>query len=725
MGIIWKTTKQAIAEDLAAKHNDFYNILARCGILALTLFLSIFVQFFVWVTLVLAVFFAIIQLNGRSIYYLVFLYPLSFIFKEKASSLPLLYIVALAVFLMLGIKCLYEWFYKKRKINWWFIACVAVVMLMFLWPFSAITDVNIVNRFFCVGILVSAYFFKDDISFKELVLIFFAGILASVFIGLFHNSFLHLYGGLPDWVGSRFPGTLGDPNALALYTMTCMCLVFVLHLTKTLKVLTYPIFVFLLVITVLTLSKSGFLISLALIAAFIVTNLIKHKSQAAIIQGTAIIVLTGIVFICLLSDVNILLGRMIQQSHAFGEPKDIFSYFTTSRNVLWKLYIAEITSSPWTLLFGHNTTTPPDTLTAHNAILQITYEIGLVGVAFILLAVFLAFGKKNFSKINWAAFALVAVVVLLHAMVESLLVEFHPCLLLFCFAMFHKEESKPTPILSTGTIPKTLHLIWFSGEKKPDDIEHCISTWKKVMPDYQIKEWALKDVEEIRKLPENKYLDQALVNKKWAWAADFLRLWILYNEGGIYLDSDVEVLKPLDPFLHHGFFTCYEWNKSVEAAVMGAQKGNRFAGEFLQLYKNKHFVLEEGIFDDEIIPIILADYILRKYQKYRPRNRHTIIDDLHIYPSSYFSPKNTFTMKPKIKANTYVIHHFANMYAVKTKQKTSFRRTCVKTVLYFANFLDYPIYIKLKRFVVYVVKKEERERLKRFRAAKRKKSGSD
>jgi mannosyltransferase OCH1-like enzyme len=221
-------------------------------------------------------------------------------------------------------------------------------------------------------------------------------------------------------------------------------------------------------------------------------------------------------------------------------------------------------------------------------------------------------------------------------------------------------------------IPKVLHIIWFSGDEKPQKIKDCMATWGKVMPDYQIKEWSLKDVEHLRKQPGNQYLDQALTAKKWSYAADFLRLWILHTEGGIYLDSDVQILKPFDTFLHHGFFTCYERNKSVEAAVMGAQPGNRFALEFLELYKNKNFQLEDGTFEMEIIPRTIADCIVKQHgKKYKARSRHTIIDDLHIYPWQYFSPKNGWTGKIRTNKNTHAIHHFANMHINLKEQNPS------------------------------------------------------
>lgn len=235
-------------------------------------------------------------------------------------------------------------------------------------------------------------------------------------------------------------------------------------------------------------------------------------------------------------------------------------------------------------------------------------------------------------------------------------------------------------------IPKVIHYVWFSKDEKPDLMKNCMSTWSKVLPDYEIKAWSMKEVEEIRKLPENKFLDEALSAKKWSFATDFLRLWILYNEGGIYLDTDVEVLKSFDPFLNEKFFTCYEYNKTIEAAVMGCEKHSKMAKEFLSIYQNRSFLND---FTDRygryyIIPYVLSYYIIDNYKKYRAKSRHTKIDGLHIYPYYYFSPKNKFKKRIETKKNTYTIYHFNGSWLTKTEEIsiTKFKKF-KQNILYF------------------------------------------
>jgi mannosyltransferase OCH1-like enzyme len=103
-------------------------------------------------------------------------------------------------------------------------------------------------------------------------------------------------------------------------------------------------------------------------------------------------------------------------------------------------------------------------------------------------------------------------------------------------------------------IPKVIHYCWFGGKPLPELAKKCIASWKKKCPDYEIKEWNETNFD----LSSNRYLQEAIKMKKWAFASDYIRLAVLYNEGGIYLDTDVEILKPLDKFLRHDFFTNFE-----------------------------------------------------------------------------------------------------------------------------------------------------------------------
>ena len=119
-------------------------------------------------------------------------------------------------------------------------------------------------------------------------------------------------------------------------------------------------------------------------------------------------------------------------------------------------------------------------------------------------------------------------------------------------------------------IPKVIHLCWLSGDPYPPMIQSCIETWKKYCPDYDIMLWDTKQFN-VNSIPWTK---QAFEAKKFAFAADYIRLYAVYNYGGIYLDSDVEVLKSFDDVLELPYFVCQEVDSnSIELAAFGAEKG--------------------------------------------------------------------------------------------------------------------------------------------------------
>ena len=168
-------------------------------------------------------------------------------------------------------------------------------------------------------------------------------------------------------------------------------------------------------------------------------------------------------------------------------------------------------------------------------------------------------------------------------------------------------------------IPKIIHYCWLSGEEKPAFIQKCISSWKKVMPDYEIWCWDTKrfDIHSV------KFVEEAYNVKKWAFAADYIRLYALYHYGGIYLDSDVLVFQKFDKFLHNSAFTSIEsyfYGKKendywIESAILGAEKGNLFIKECMEYYSNRNFILENGTYDQSIICHIIANIAEKKYEK--------------------------------------------------------------------------------------------------------------
>lgn len=203
-------------------------------------------------------------------------------------------------------------------------------------------------------------------------------------------------------------------------------------------------------------------------------------------------------------------------------------------------------------------------------------------------------------------------------------------------------------------IPKIIHYVWLSGEEKPEVYQKCLDSWQRFMPVYEYKEWTLKNLPaEVLNHP---FVSEAIKAKKWAYATDYIRVWALYNHGGIYLDLDVEVFKSFDPFLKHRAFSCTEFNPNIfyneikklnkkgytikglniEAAVLGAEKAHPWIKGILEYYNGLKFINEQKYLFSIIMPRIVTKETLKYGFRYFPL--YQILDeDIHIYPPDTFS----------------------------------------------------------------------------------------
>ncbi len=172
-------------------------------------------------------------------------------------------------------------------------------------------------------------------------------------------------------------------------------------------------------------------------------------------------------------------------------------------------------------------------------------------------------------------------------------------------------------------IPKTIHLCWFSGDKYPNKINQCIKSWKRVLPDYTIKIWDF----EMATATKIKFVEQALSVRKWAFAADVIRLYAIYTEGGIYMDSDIFLKERFDDFLNNEttFFMEYHSNSlkkmtpgsidelgnrvgvdfidgmQIQAALFASVKGSSFIKQLLDYYRDKDFILSDGTYFNQML----------------------------------------------------------------------------------------------------------------------------
>lgn len=214
-------------------------------------------------------------------------------------------------------------------------------------------------------------------------------------------------------------------------------------------------------------------------------------------------------------------------------------------------------------------------------------------------------------------------------------------------------------------IPKKIHYCWLSGDDYPPLVQNCIASWKKYLPDYEIVLWDLNKISATH----NVWIEQAYAAKKYAFAADYIRLYAVYHFGGIYLDSDVEIKGTFNSFLHHKSFIGFESTGDIEPAVFGAEANTAWVKYCLDYYDGRTFIKDNGQFDQIPLPMIvkqrMEDYFSIKIEPL-DNNILTMPEELIICPSEYFSPKNYHTRRELLTANTVAIHHFDGNWVPKT-----------------------------------------------------------
>lgn len=201
-------------------------------------------------------------------------------------------------------------------------------------------------------------------------------------------------------------------------------------------------------------------------------------------------------------------------------------------------------------------------------------------------------------------------------------------------------------------IPKTIHYCWFGGNPLPELAIKCIESWKKYCPDYEIIEWN----EDNFDIHYNDYVREAYEAKKWAFVSDVVRLYALVTYGGIYMDTDVEVLKPIDDILIYDAVSGFERIDQIPTGLMACRAEQPLFMELLHEYDNIHFQRKDGSLD-------LTTNVKRITQcclKYglQLNNQKQTVKGFTLLPYDYLCPKDYETKKINITKNTYTIHHF-------------------------------------------------------------------
>ncbi len=223
---------------------------------------------------------------------------------------------------------------------------------------------------------------------------------------------------------------------------------------------------------------------------------------------------------------------------------------------------------------------------------------------------------------------------------------------------------------------KIIHYCWFGEGEKPKLTQKCIETWKKFLPDYKIIEWNEKNFD----VGCCRFVKEAYEARNFAFVSDYARAKALYENGGIYFDTDVEVLKSFDRFLSDEFFVGFEEKAFVGTCVMGAQKGAPILKEYMSHYENAAYLNEDGTKYSDT-NVLLLTRLLEEKGLERNDKEQTVDGYIKIYPRTFFSPYDYINGINYITDDSYSIHHFTLSWLPKsTRIKTGIKRKIIKII---------------------------------------------
>lgn len=212
-------------------------------------------------------------------------------------------------------------------------------------------------------------------------------------------------------------------------------------------------------------------------------------------------------------------------------------------------------------------------------------------------------------------------------------------------------------------IPKIIHYCWFGRNPLPDSAVKCINSWRKFFPDYEIKEWN-EDNFDVKIIP---YTAEAYAAKKYAFVSDYARFWILYKYGGVYFDTDVEVIKPMDDIIERGpfmgiedFYPDGDYPMVAPGLGIAVEAGHEFYKRIQDYYATIHFIKGDGQMNQVTVVRYTTELLVKAGMQ--PNDQLQEVDGIWIYPKDFFNPLDDLTGRLTKTENTRSIHWFARTW---------------------------------------------------------------
>ncbi|MDE7431924.1 MAG: hypothetical protein K2N34_08430 [Lachnospiraceae bacterium] len=255
---------------------------------------------------------------------------------------------------------------------------------------------------------------------------------------------------------------------------------------------------------------------------------------------------------------------------------------------------------------------------------------------------------------------------------------------MMCIANFRNGGGKGVMRTSTAPIiPKKIHYMWLGGGEIPQKLRRCIESWRKYCPDYEIIRWDESNYD-INKCT---YMKQAYQYKRYGFVPDYARVDILYHHGGIYMDTDVELVRNLDCFLYQEAFTSVEkWQVINFGGCSGAVKGHKSLRPFVNAWEQREFIRADGTLDDLSSGCIDTRVVLDN--GYILNGKNQTVMGMNIYAYDYFHPYDYMSGKTDMTDDTYAIHHFNGGWLDECTQRADrqtrmqYESLCQKAELY-------------------------------------------